>query len=309
MPITVPIGFRSDADPNPGVVAESNTASSSAPAVTLIRACTNCVRAKAKCSSVEIGAKCERCYILPTIISSNLKLTYCRCERMKKDCQPSPSVRKRRTVKRVHTSRTSKIEQKLDGLVQLLESAAKPATTTARVVDGRSASSTSPNAFLPSLNNASDITESDYTHNNPVANARVGYHSLPTPASLSESASLNLQPAVQSNWELSIQDAELNLDKFRTDFIKHLPFVIIPHSMTAQQLRQERPILWLCIMALATNQATQQIKFSRELRTTFGQEALVEGRKSMDLLLAILVYATWYDIPITSPVASNWREV
>jgi hypothetical protein len=229
---------------------------------------------------------------------------------MKKDCQPSPSVRKRRTVKRVqHTSRTSKIEQKLDGLVQLLESAAKPVTTTARAVDGRSASSTSLNAFLPSLNNDPDIIGSDYTHNNPVESARAGHHSLPTPASLSESASLNLQPAIQSNWELSILNAELNLTKFRTHFVKQLPFVIIPHSTTAQQLRQERPILWLCIMALAANQAAQQINLSRELRTTFGQEALVEGRKSMDLLLAVLVYTTWYDIPITSPVASNWQEV
>jgi hypothetical protein len=121
-----------------------------------------------------------------------------------------------------HTSRTSKIEQKLDGLVQLLESAAKPVTTTARAVDGRSASSTSLNAFLPSLNNDPDIIGSDYTHNNPVESARAGHHSLPTPASLSESASLNLQPAIQSNWELSIQDAELNLTKFRTDFVKHI---------------------------------------------------------------------------------------
>jgi hypothetical protein len=70
MPITVPVGFFGGADLNPRVTAENNAASSSAFAVAQIRASTNCVRAKAKCSSVEIGAKCERCYMLPTILSS-----------------------------------------------------------------------------------------------------------------------------------------------------------------------------------------------------------------------------------------------
>lgn len=203
---------------------------------------------------------------------------------MRKDCQPSPPVRvrKRRTVKREPTSRTAKLEQRLDGLVQLLESqsATKPAITAARAIDGTPVNSTSPNAG------------SEYIHNNTLANSRVMHHSFPTPAPVSESTSLNLQPANQSNWELRIQDAELYLDKFR-NFAKHLPYVIIPPSTTAQQLRQERPILWLCIMAVAANQSTQQINLSRQLRTTFGQELFVEGRKSMDLLLAVLVYATW----------------
>ena len=49
-----------------------------------------------------------------------------RCHRMNKDCQPSPLVHKRRTMQRPAQSsanKTSKIEQKLDGLVTLLKSA------------------------------------------------------------------------------------------------------------------------------------------------------------------------------------------
>jgi hypothetical protein len=90
-----------------------------------------------------------------------------------------------------------------------------------------------------------------------------------------------------------MQDADNFLDKFRTTFVQYLPFVIISSSTTAMQLRQERPLLWLAIMAVASNQSTQQINFSRELRTSFGQEIFVEARRSMDLLLAILVYVTW----------------
>jgi hypothetical protein len=213
---------------------------------------------------------------------------------MRKDCQPSPPVRKRRAVKRLPTTRTAQIEQKLDGLVQLLESATKPTTMAARATDGTSINinSTSPNGFLSSPDNTSDM--SHYIDNPALANAIGIHHSIPTPApSLSETTSHHRHPAIRSSWELPMQDADNFLDKFRTTFVQYLPFVIISSSTTAAQLRQERPLLWLAIMAVASNQSTQQINFSRELRISFGQEVFVEARRSMDLLLAILVYVTW----------------
>lgn len=63
--------------------------------------------------------------------------------------------------------------------------------------------------------------------------------------------------------------------------------------MTARQFRQQRPILWVCIMAVASNNSTQQILLSKEIRGIFGREAYVEGTRNMDFLLAILVYAAW----------------
>lgn len=190
-----------------------------------------------------------------------------RCERMKKDCQPSPPVRKRTTAKKVTRSRTSKLEQKLDGLVQLLESAAKPATAASRMITDD----------LQAISISSDLAETPGI----------------TDPGLSESASSNVQLTGQPARGLDALDAELYLHNFRTEFAKHTPFVVIPASITAQQLRKDRPILWQCIMAIASNKVEQQIRFSKELRTTFGVEMFVEARKSMDLLLAVLVYATW----------------
>lgn len=63
--------------------------------------------------------------------------------------------------------------------------------------------------------------------------------------------------------------------------------------MTAYQLRQESPILWLCIMTVASTRSIQQEALSKEMRGVFGREAYVEGTRNMDLLLAVLVYATW----------------
>ena len=42
---------------------------------------------------------------------------------MNKLCQPSPPVRRRRTLKKPFAPETSKLEEKLDGLVTLLKSA------------------------------------------------------------------------------------------------------------------------------------------------------------------------------------------
>lgn len=63
--------------------------------------------------------------------------------------------------------------------------------------------------------------------------------------------------------------------------------------MKAYQLCQESPILWLSIMTVASTRSLQQGALSKEVRGVFGREAYVEGTRNMDLLLAILVYATW----------------
>ncbi|KAH8593547.1 hypothetical protein B0O99DRAFT_626565 [Bisporella sp. PMI_857] len=193
-----------------------------------VRACTNCVKAKARCSGTEGGVRCGR------------------CERMEKECQPSPPVRKRRTAKDKMPSRTSKLEEKLDGLVQLLAQTNGGVNT-------------------------------------------IAIHSLPTPESSSGSTPIVLSGSMQ----LQMEDAEIYLNRFQTQFAKNLPCIIIPPTTTAQQLRKERPILWLSIMAVASHHPSQQLAISRELRETFGREAFVEARPSLDLLLAVLVYASW----------------
>ena len=72
------------------------------------RACANCARAKAKCTPTHLGGKCHR------------------CERLNKQCQPAVSVRKQRTARKASTHATTRLEEKLDGLVSLLTSGAQP---------------------------------------------------------------------------------------------------------------------------------------------------------------------------------------
>src|SRR5687768_4134419 len=74
---------------------------SPAPSAGYGRSCTNCSRAKCKCILRPDGQICERCH------------------RLRKDCQPMVSSRKR-TVKKSSSSRTAQLEEKLDDLVSIL---------------------------------------------------------------------------------------------------------------------------------------------------------------------------------------------
>jgi hypothetical protein len=225
-------------------------------------------------------------------------MTDCRCHRMNKDCTPSPPMRKRRVMKRPSVMETSKLEEKLDGIVTLLKSA----TQGAPVVVNPSTINI-PLEFGPSSRDgigdttaAIDLSHYEHTQARQIRSVHDPGHFLNPIASSSpsEPTLVNFQPPLLDlSLQPSPEDAELYLNRFRTDFAKHLPFIVISPSATSHQLRQERPILWVCIMAVASSNSTQQIALSKEARTIFGREALVERTKNMDLLLGILVYAIW----------------
>ncbi|KAE9370271.1 hypothetical protein N431DRAFT_559479 [Stipitochalara longipes BDJ] len=247
-----------------------------------VRACTNCVRAKAKCSfGDDTRVKCERCH------------------RMNKTCQPSPPMRKRRIMRKSSEKETSKLEQKLDGLVTLLTSATQSVPT----IVNASATNTLSEISGPS----NDDINFSYT---PVGSSgnqqgindrrvpsveRVSEPQFTSAASSSSASTLgNLQqPTLPPVLQPSPEDAEFYLNKFRTQFIKYLPFMVLAPSVTSHQLRQDRPILWAAIMATASSNSTQQIALSKAVRATIGREAFVEGTRNMDLLLGILVYVVW----------------
>jgi hypothetical protein len=264
------------------------------------RACTNCVRARAKCSVGE--GRCERyglVFIKNYSFHHKLLMTDCRCHRMNKDCMPSPPMRKRRVMKRPSVMETSKLEQKLDGIVTLLKSATQgvPVVVNTSTINIPLQSSPPSRDPVGDTTAAIGLSHHEHTYARQIGSVHDARHFL-TPiassSSSSESALVNFQPPLlHSSLQPSPEDAELYLNKFRTDFAKHLPFVVISPFITSHQLRQERPILWICIMAVASSNSTQQIALSKEVRAIFGREALVERTKNMDLLLGILVYAVW----------------
>ena len=70
-------------------------------------------------------------------------------------------------------------------------------------------------------------------------------------------------------------EAELYLTTFHTYKAKYFPFVYIPSTTTAQQLRQERPFLWLCIMMIASRSTSQQQVLGSQIQHVVAHEMLV----------------------------------
>jgi hypothetical protein len=228
-----------------------------------------------------------------------------RCHRMKKACQPSPPVRRQRTLKRSlpheihnHGEKTLNLEEKIDGLVTLLKSAtqAVTGTTTSTFVNSSQV------GLVPAIHGSaprpignSNISYGEYTHSSASTDrSRSNYTpSSPSPSHPASLSNLDVQPVLHPALEPSPEDAELCLNRFRNSFIKHLPFIVLAPSVTAHELRQQRPLLWISIMTVAVNNSTQQISLSKEVRGILAREVFVKGTRNMDLLLAILVYTTW----------------
>ena len=207
-------------------------------------------------------------------------------------------MRKRRTAPRHATNKVEKLEEKLDRLVTLLKSAT---SGTPGILNATSANAAVEHLIPPDHGQLSGSLAADnvgyggYTFQGPM-NTRWGLPDLalaPAASSSSGVAEIALPSLVHPTLEPSPEDAELYLNRFRTDYVKHLPFIIMPSSVTAHQLRHESPFLWLSVMTVASTRSTQQIALSKEARGVFGREAYLEGTRNMDLLLAVLVYATW----------------
>jgi hypothetical protein len=63
--------------------------------------------------------------------------------------------------------------------------------------------------------------------------------------------------------------------------------------MTSQQLRQEKPFFWLCIMAVLAPGVFQRESVFLKITEFIHQKLLVEVAPSMDMLLGIMTFMSW----------------
>lgn len=116
-------------------------------------------------------------------------------------------------------------------------------------------------------------------------------------------------PSFPTNSESEEEIAELEetLETYRTKMAPFFPLVIIDKNVTARELMEERPFLSLVIRAICPKSTSKQAELGMEVRRVLGREMLMEGAKNIDLLLGLLVFASWghfylYNKPIISTV-------
>lgn len=173
-------------------------------------------------------------------------------------------------MKRPPAMETSKLEQKLDGIVTLLESATQGALV---VMDTNTIDI--PLEFRPSghegvCNTAAaiDLSQHEHTYAGQVPSLHDRGQFLTPIASPSFSSNptlVNFQPLIlHPSLQPSPEDCELYLNKFRTDFTKHLPFIVMSPSVTSDQLRQECPILWVSITTVVCSNSLHSTNYTLE---------------------------------------------
>lgn len=150
-----------------------------------------------------------------------------------------------------------------------------------------------PNPFQPSTRHLNDENQSaifgtDGASQSQGQNSESHLHA----PSITSAASSKVSPS--STFEPTLKEAEDSLNRFRNEMSKHSPVIILPASTMSQELRLERPFLWLCIMAISSKSSEQQVALGMEVRLTLGWKVLLEGEKSLDLLLGALTYVAWY---------------
>lgn len=236
----------------------------------------------------------------------------CRCFRLKKECRPSSSVRKKRATPR-HSSQTARLEQKLDGLVSLLKAnsqgslSAEATEASAPDISANALPSASIGGTVNGTPDPSPQSSSKYGHGyeqphlgsclvppqgSYEENSRPQKGSVPiTPAS---SSSSSFTYPLRRDVEPTVDEAELWFHTFQTKYLEHVPFVI-PYiqNTSCTQLRQEKPVLWLVIMAVACPFVSKQLGLGRVFKELIAHEVIINGERTTDLLLAILTFGHW----------------
>ncbi|KAL2848385.1 hypothetical protein BJY01DRAFT_159830 [Aspergillus pseudoustus] len=224
-------------------------------------ACSNCFKAKCKCVSRPEGP-CERCH------------------RLKKQCNPSDSVR-RRNSSRTQSMRLAQLESKYESLLALLQQRMQPPPSAAPTPQHQQ-TSLHPNSAMQQPSPSDTLMP-------PPTGVAVGYPGPPD----------------------DLRNPEEVLALFRDHMLRFCPFIYLPPAMSAGYLQTERPFLWQAICAVTTRSFTEKRMRAHQFKTTLAQATVVENRSSIDLLLGVLTYAAWsYDQFLhMSPTISRLMEV
>jgi len=223
-----------------------------------------------------------------------LRLIYSgpRCHRLKRECIPSTSIRKRKL--KAPRTKTSELEQKLNRLESLLQLQTNGAQPQRESEQEPQHHHLPPNArlFIDRIIEANISSEdSENAHTNSVSYA----NTLPlrTPSSRSQVSGSAWYPEDLSLYYLEDGLAEERLKTFRRYFLPNFPFIYINPLTTAAQMRNQKPFLWLVIMSLTSKSSSQQIEMGATIRRIVSQKVVNGEIRSLDTLQGMICYLAW----------------
>ena len=186
------------------------------------------------------------------------------------------------------------MEAKIDGLVTLLKSTQNPSLTNEllpnlAVLPHAPPTPSSPDGLHPPFPSCqSGVRERRSSFVPPLTQDSCGAKPLLNPNTYRA-------PSIHSSFGIgpSPGEAEIRLSRFR-QMLPYFPFMHLPTSTSASDLLKERPFLYHCIMSITCRSPSQQSAFGEAMMRYLGEQMLVKGAKTLDLLLGILAYAGWF---------------
>lgn len=91
-----------------------------------------------------------------------------------------------------------------------------------------------------------------------------------------------------------VLDGQEILRDFCTLKQAHLPFLTLDPESSAATLRDEKPFLWLCIVAVSVKSTLKQQHLYGEIRSIIANSMVVQLERSVELLQGLLVCIAWY---------------
>lgn len=213
-------------------------------------------------------------------------------------------MRKRKPKTPTTTSKRARIEEKLDDLVSLLQSqnAAKALTDLGGSGRANVSSPASQQPWAPASVEADGELGCSASG---LPAASLSSRAIPGPE-VSSLRGSGLPPQNAASYDtpesltdatdvggLSVAEAEVILQTFRTRRLRHFPILHIPLEVTAQDFQRERPFLWLTIRAVCSQSVKEQNVLADKIRQIIAKRTIVDCDRDLDMLQGLLVFLGW----------------
>ena len=126
-----------------------------------------------------------------------------------------------------------------------------------------------------------------------------GVHDVPGNRIATETsayASRTASPYERSNALITVGDDDASnlLHIYNSRMLPHFPFVLVPNDLSVKKLRDQRPCLFLAIMAVASHQdAALQAQLGRQFNALVADRLMQGHITSLDLIQGLLVHTAW----------------
>lgn len=80
---------------------------------------------------------------------------------------------------------------------------------------------------------------------------------------------------------------------FRTNYLHYFPFIYVSENPTTDDFHLRHPLLCHAIRTVLTKAITQQSRLSKQLREQLASRIIVQGERSIDLLLSLIMCIAW----------------